>query len=133
VKTPSDTPRSNEADSKWETSESVVDAFNGAIDLCRQLERELAEPYVEELNRKLKAATKTMTTPSDTPIIDEAAGHAVGILNQNILNKGRQLERELSAKNAKIKSLVEAGDSLYPWCYSESVGNAWTAAKEGAK
>jgi len=46
----SDTPRSNEADSKWETSDSVVDAFNGAIDLCRQLERELAEA-----NARIKA------------------------------------------------------------------------------
>jgi len=46
----SDTPRSNEADSKWETSESVVDAFNVAIDLFRELERELAAA-----NSKIKA------------------------------------------------------------------------------
>ena len=38
----SDTPRSNKADSKWENSESAVDAFNVAIDLCRELERELS-------------------------------------------------------------------------------------------
>ena len=39
--TPSDTPRSNEADYKWENYESAVDAFSVAIDLCHELEREL--------------------------------------------------------------------------------------------
>jgi hypothetical protein len=44
----------------------------------------------------------------------------------------RQLERELSAANANIKALVEAGDQM------ESIhsryGNAkWRKAKEGAK
>ena len=37
----SDTPRSNEADYKWENSKSAVYAFNVAIDLCQELELEL--------------------------------------------------------------------------------------------
>jgi len=88
VTKPSDTPRSNEADSQWENSESAVDAFNGAIDLFREL------------------------------------------------------ERELSAANSKIKALVEAGDKLVDpawgnngWKSSDlnKLIDAWTVAKEGAK
>jgi len=60
VTTPSDTPRSNEADSRWETSDSAVDAFNEAIDLCRQLERELAAAN-ENIQRLINAGDAMAT------------------------------------------------------------------------
>lgn len=39
----SETPRTNEIDAMWDKSDSAVDAFNDAISLCRELERELAD------------------------------------------------------------------------------------------
>lgn len=40
-----------------------------------------------------------------TPRTDEAAGHAIGIINQGVLYCSRQLERELTEANAEIARL----------------------------
>lgn len=74
---------------------------------------------------------------SDTPRTDEQE-HFIdsdrGIIDSGL---GRQLERELSAANERIKRLEEAGDGMARWieeygCKHEfyQAISIWTAAKE---
>lgn len=51
--------------------------------------------------------------------------------NERLIEQGLELRARVLSLESKVQRLTEAGDALAPWCYSESVFNAWTKAKEG--
>lgn len=52
-------------------------------------------------------------------------------LENRLRAKFNKSEEDFKHYQERIQRLVEAGNMLAHWCYSESVYNAWTKAKEG--
>ena len=123
----SDTPRTDAADAMWDKSNSVVEAFNEAIDLSRQLERDLSATH-SQMHLLINAA-KQNVFPKERHSMTDHKWTADPYVED--------LKRELAAANAKIKALVEAGDAMakdfsHFWADRNSIRD-WPKAKEGSK